>query len=86
MPWSHTSPIDQNTPFLAYDLRDHLSVTELCARDGVGRKTGYTWIDRSLTHSPPGLAARSRDPSTSPRYTPDPVVAAFLDSRHRHPS
>jgi putative transposase len=80
MPWSHTSPMDQNTQFIADYLRHHVSVTELCEFYGVSRKTGYQWIDRSLTHGPPGLEARSRRPSTSPRHTPDHVVAEILDA------
>ena len=30
MPWSQLSPMDQNTQLIAADLRDRLSVTELC--------------------------------------------------------
>jgi putative transposase len=86
MPWSHTSPMDQKTQFIAAYLRDRLSVTELCELYGVSRKTGYTWIDRYLMHGPQGLEERSRRPSTSPRHTPDHVVAAILDARRRHPS
>jgi transposase len=78
--------MDQKTQFIAAYLRDRLSVTELCELCGVSRKTGYTWIDRSLMHGPQGLEERSRRPSTSPRHTPDHVVAAILDARGRHPS
>jgi putative transposase len=86
MPWSHTSPMDQNTQFIADYLRDRLSVTERCEHSGVSRNTGYTWVDRSLTHGPQGLEARSRRPCTSPSQTPDHVVAAILEARRRHPS
>ena len=78
--------MDQKTPLIADDLRDRLSVTERCTLDGVSRKTAYTWIDRDLTHGPPGLEARSRRPSTSSRHTPEHVVAASLDARRRPPS
>jgi putative transposase len=86
MPWSQTSPMDQKTQFIAAYLRDHLSVTELCELYGVSRKTGYKWIDRYLIHGPQGLEERSRRPSTSPRHTPDHVVAAIVEARRRHPS
>jgi len=86
MPWSHTSPMDQKTQFIADYLRDRLSMTELCEFYGVSRKTGYKWIDRYLTHGPQGLEERTRRPSTSPRQTPDSVVAAILEARQRHPS
>jgi putative transposase len=86
MPWSHTSPMDQKTPFIADDLRDRLSMTELCELYGVSCKTGYTWVDRYLTHGPRVLEECSRGPRTSPRHTPDSVVAAILEARPRHPS
>jgi putative transposase len=86
MPWRHTSPMDQKTPFIADDLRDRRSMTELCERYSVSRKTGDTWVDRDLTHGPQDLEERSRRPSTSPRHTPDDVVAASLEARPRHPS
>jgi putative transposase len=86
MPWRHTAPMDQKTQFSADYWRDRLSVTELCTLDEVSRKTAYTWIDRDLTHGPQGLEARSHRPSTSPRHTPDHVVAAILDARRLHPS
>jgi transposase-like protein len=57
--------MDQRTQFIAYFLRDVLSVTELCALYGVSRKTGYKWIDRYLRHGPAGLEERSRRPRRS---------------------
>jgi putative transposase len=78
--------MDQKTQFIAAYLRDRLSMTELCELYGVSRKTGYKWIDRYLMHGPQGLEERSRRPSTSPRHTPDHVVAAILEARRRHPS
>ena len=41
MPWSQTSPMDQKPQFIADELRDRQSMTELCALCGVSRKTGY---------------------------------------------
>jgi putative transposase len=78
--------MDQKTQLIADYWRDRLSVTELGTLYGVSRKTGYKWIDRSRTHGPQGLEERSHRPSTSPRHTPDHVVAAMLDARRRHPS
>jgi putative transposase len=78
--------MDQKTQFIADYLRNRLSMTELCELYGVSRKTGYKWVDRYLTHGPQGLEERSRRPSTSPRHTPDHVVAAILEARQRHPS
>ena len=78
--------MDQKTQFIAAYRRDRGSVTELCELYSISRKTGDKWIDRYLTHGPQGLEERSRRPSTSPRHTPDQVVAAILDARRHHPS
>jgi putative transposase len=86
MPWSHTSPMDQKTQFIADDLRDRLSITELCQLDHISRNTGYQWIDRDLTYGPAGLDERSRKPNTCPRQTPDAVVAAIIEARRHHPA
>jgi putative transposase len=86
MPWSHTSPMDQKTPFIADYLRDRLSITELCQLYHISRKTGYKWIDRYLKYGPAGLDERSRRPNACPRRTPDAVVAAIIEARRHHPT
>jgi putative transposase len=65
MPRRHTAPRDQKTQFIADYLRRTLSITELCVLYGVSRKTGDTWIARSLTSGPSCLEQRSRKPSSS---------------------
>ena len=86
MPWSQTSPMDQRTKFIADYLRECFSITELCERYGVARKTGYKLIDRYLRYGPAGLEERSRKPRHSPNQTEPEIVAALLEVRHRHPS
>jgi putative transposase len=86
MPWRQTSPLDQKTPFIADYLRGTLSLTALCARYHVSRKTGYKWLERSLTHGPLGLEERSRKPYSSPHQTPTHVVEAIIELRRHHPS
>jgi putative transposase len=86
MPWRHTSPLDQKTQFIADYLRRTLSITELCELYSVSRKTGYKWIERSLTSAPSGLEDRSRKPCSSPTQTPQHIVDAFIELRCRHPS
>jgi putative transposase len=76
----------QKTQFIADYLRRTLSLTELCERYNVSRKTGYKWIDRSLKHGPLGLEERSRKPHASPHQTPTHVVDASLERRRHHPA
>lgn len=58
------------------------TVTELCERFGISRKTAYKWIARYEEFGPLGLADRSRAPKHSPQRTPD-VVEQLVTSRRR---
>jgi hypothetical protein len=46
MPWLETVPMDQRTKFIADHRQGLYPVTELCARHGISRKTGYKWLAR----------------------------------------
>jgi len=85
MPWSQTTPMDQKTQFIADYLRETFSFTELCARFGVSRETGYRLVERYLERGAAGLEARSRRPHRSPNETAAHVVEALLELRRRHP-
>jgi putative transposase len=86
MPWSQTSPMDERTRFIADYLRETFSISELCSRYSVSRKTGYKWIDRYLKLGPAGLEEYSRRPRLCPRQTPDHVAEAICEARRHHPS
>ena len=49
MPWSATSPMDERFQFVADVRRAHESMSALCARYGISRKTGYKWCTRYET-------------------------------------
>ena len=85
MPWSQTTPMDQKTQFIADYLRETFSFTELCARFGVSRETGYKLVERYLEQGPQGLEGRSRRPHSSPNQTAPQIVEALLELRRRHP-
>src|SRR6266850_1991097 len=74
MPWRNTAPMDQRTQFIADHLHETQTITELCDRYGVSRKTGYKWIDRYLRLGPAGLEERSRRPHRAPNQTADELV------------
>ena len=62
MPWRESSLMDQRLQFIAEYILEVFSMTELCARYGISRKTGYKWIARYETGGPAGLLDRSRRP------------------------
>ena len=86
MPWKESSPMDQRTLFVADYLRELFSMTELCERFGISRKTGYKWLARYQAEGPSGLLDRSRRPKSCPHQTPVRIVEAVLEARRRHPS
>lgn len=81
MPWSQTSPMDQKLQFVAECLREVFSISELCERFGISRKTGYKWIERYLRNGAAGLEDRSRRPRSAPNATAPQIVQALLVCR-----
>jgi transposase InsO family protein len=78
--------MDERVQFIS-DYQRHLwSITALCDRYGVSRKTGYKWIDRYTAAGATGLAVRSSRPRHSPQATAGPVVAAIVRLRAQYPT
>jgi transposase InsO family protein len=76
--WKETSPVKQRKEFVEACMAKEGSMSELCRRFGVSRKTGYKWLDRYLGGCE--LEDRSRRPKTSPKavagWMEDSIVAA----------
>ena len=85
MPWRKRSPMDERVQFLSDYQRQLWTMTELCDRYGVSRKTGYKWLTRYKTDGAAGLAPRSSQPHASPQTTAPAVVAAIIALRKRYP-
>ena len=85
MPWNQVTPMDERTQFIADVLRHTLSISELCSRYNISRKTGYKWIQRYQAGGPAGLCERSRRAHGCPHRTAEDVVAAIIKARQRHP-
>jgi transposase InsO family protein len=78
--------MDQRLQFVADYQRGSFSMTELCERYGVSRKTGYKWIGFYDQEGPAGLADHSRRPRQSPSATPDDIRADLVAFRQQHPT
>ena len=46
MPWKETTPMNERVQFIASALKHDESVSALCERFGISRKTGYKWVAR----------------------------------------
>ena len=86
MPWTETVPMHERRKFVeAYRSRTW-SMSELCDRFSVSRKTGYKWLRRAEAGGWTGLEDRSRRPHCCPWQTPRQVEVAIVKARVRHPS
>ncbi len=64
--------------------RDEESMTELCARRGISRETGYVWLRRYRQYGVAGLLERNRAPERHPNQTPLAMEEAVLELREAH--
>ena len=85
MPWNQTSPMDQRTRFALAHEDGLYSMTELCARFGVSRKTGYKWLKRYRKGGLEALKDQSRAPKRCPHKTDKAVEELLLETRRKHP-
>lgn len=85
MPWRETCAMDEKLRFVEDILKAEWTISELCMRYGISRKTGYKWLSRYHLRGLEGLDDKSRAPDTHPNATPIEIEAAVVAFRHRHP-
>jgi transposase InsO family protein len=77
--------VEQREQFIADLHRGLYSMTELCERYSISRKTGYKWRDRHALEGLTGLQDRSHAPLSCPhRMAPEIALLVFW-ARHEHP-
>ncbi len=86
MPWLETSPVEQRERFIADHRRGLYTMTELCARYGISRKSGYKWLERFEERGRAGLHDRSRAPHHCPHRISREVAQLICAARRAHPS
>ena len=86
MPWKDLTTVSQRFELVRLYLEGQTSMTALCARFGVSRKTGHKWVAAYRAGGAAVLADRSRRPHTSPQQTAPQVEAAVLALAEQHPS
>src|ERR1700740_1695615 len=81
MPWRETCVVDEKVRFIEEWLAGEGSMTELCLRYGISRKTGYAVVLRYEAEGRRGLEPRSRAPHRHGREMPAAVREAILELR-----
>jgi len=77
--------MDQRERFIADHRHGLYPMTELCARYGVSRKTGYKWLLRFEESGRSGLGDRSRAPHHCPHRIPSELAQLLCAARRAHP-
>ena len=86
MPWRVETPMSQRQDFVEAWARGHWHPTELCARFGISRKTGYKWWHRYESGGLSALVDQSRRPDRSPTALDAALGALLLRTRQTHPT
>lgn len=86
MPWKEICPMEERTQFIVDCLRSELTMSELCRKYEISRKTGYKWWGRFEADGRANLVDRSRAPAWHPNATPDALVAILVEARKQHPT
>lgn len=86
MPWKETCPMSERAMFVTEFLKDEMSVSELCRRYGVSRKTGYKWIERYETEGFAGLGDRSHAAHSCPHRMSETLAERLVGVRAKHPT
>jgi transposase InsO family protein len=85
MSWLTKNLMEARNEFIE-DLRSGvLTMSEVCRRHGISRKTGYKWQQRHEKGGPSALMDESRKPHISPLKTCVKLEEAVLQIRKEHP-
>ena len=84
MPWKKTEPVNERMKFIVAQQSDAFSMTALCERFGISRKTGYKWLKRYAAEGVNGLEAHSRARHTHPNAVKEDVVREILAVKSRY--
>jgi transposase InsO family protein len=85
MPWGVVSLMSLREEFVQLAEGKSMSLSKLCRRYGISRKTGYKWLKRHREHGSQGLADHSRRPKHSPGSLPQTQEQTVVKLRQSHP-
>src|SRR5216117_4494200 len=86
MPWLETVPMEQRELFIRDEQLALYTMTELCDRYDISRKTGYKWLERFDAGGRQALGDRSRAPHQCPHRISAEIAHLICDARRQHPT
>ena len=86
MPWKESSAACEQRVFIERWSMGEESISELCRRFGISRKTGYKRINRFKEYGYDGLGDRSSAPHSHPNATSPEVARQLIEAKRAHPT
>ena len=86
MPWKPELPMDQKQRFVSLAQSGHFTISELCEKSGISRKTGHKWLKRHRESGNAGLADRSRAPKHVPGRTSTAIERLIVTEKRLRPT
>lgn len=84
MAWKVSCVMDERVKFVGEVLDGRQSMTALCSRFGISRKTGYKWLKRYREEGAGGLEDRSRAPHSHPWTTPEAIRDEVIATKKKY--
>lgn len=78
--------MDERVSFIVESLRGELTMSALCEKYVVSRKTGYKWLTRFREEGKQALRDRSRACLHHPNATSEELAVLLIDARKSHPT
>ena len=85
MTWANTSASDEQIKFIGDWLKQEYSVTDLCNRYGISRKTGYKLINRFKEEGELAFIPKSRTRHHHPNATSYEITKRLIELKFRYP-
>jgi len=86
MPWDETTRMSQRLRFISDLESGQYTMTELCERYGISRKTGYKWAERFVSVGPGGLEDLPHTAKSFPHQVSLEKAEQIVGLRRRFPS
>lgn len=77
--------MDLRKEFVIQAIKNEISMTELCHRYNISRKTGYKWLNRYL-HNKEDLQDHSRAPHNSPNISDSSIIKNIVKVKKKYPA
>lgn len=86
MAWKEVTEMKLRDEFIQLSKTANISMSKLCRRFSISRKTGYKWLKRHAEKGKAGLQNHSRRPKNSPNKTTHKLEELIVNLRNKHPA